>query len=262
MGIVSNLIADLLPYKDLLLVVSLVIVGLVYVYLSRNLSALSRRLNLPEDIVNALRLIVRVFTIAVTAGIIATLFDVPLTLLLGGSTVVGAVIGFGASQTINNVIAGIYVTIARPFLVKDFVRIGDAEGQVEEISINYTKLYTPTFNLLMIPNIQVINSKVLNITHGDLIKYTFSVGFSHDLNKEQLVENCIKPAIVDFVNQNKEVLPREPEYYLDNLDREGCRFAFRLFVSKGEARLIYMLKPQLLGMIMKRWGSVRAESQK
>ena len=78
---------------------------------------------------------------------------------------------FGSSQTINNVAAGFYVLLSRPFRVKDYVRIGDVEGQVEEIGINYTKLYTPSFNLLLIPNTQVMSNRVLNCTHEGYIKY-------------------------------------------------------------------------------------------
>ena len=33
--------------------------------------------------------------------------------------------------------------MSQPFKVKDYVKIGDLEGRVEEISINYTSLYTP-----------------------------------------------------------------------------------------------------------------------
>ena len=59
-----------------------------------------------------------------------------------------------SSQTINNIVAGFYVIASRHFRVGDYVKIGDVEGQVEEISINYTKLYTPSFNLLVVPNVQ------------------------------------------------------------------------------------------------------------
>ena len=48
--------------------------------------------------------------------------------MVRGVAVIGAgVIGFGSSQTINNVAAGLYVIISKPFRVKDYVKIGDAE---------------------------------------------------------------------------------------------------------------------------------------
>jgi small-conductance mechanosensitive channel len=32
-------------------------------------------------------------------------------------------------------------------MVRDYVKIGDTEGEVREITINYTKIYTPTYNI-------------------------------------------------------------------------------------------------------------------
>ena len=89
------------------------------------------------------------------------------------SALIGAFLGFWSSQTINNVVAGFYVLLTQPFKVKDYVRIGSLEGQVEEITLNYMKLYTPIFNLLKVPNTQVMNNRILNLTHEGFIKYTF-----------------------------------------------------------------------------------------
>ncbi len=44
---------------------------------------------------------------------------------------------------------------------------------MEEITFNYMKLYTPTFNLLKVPNTQVMNNRILNLTYEGFIKYTF-----------------------------------------------------------------------------------------
>ncbi len=62
---------------------------------------------------------------------------------------------------------------------------------MEEITINYTNLYTLTFNLLKVPNTQVMNSRVLNMTHEGFIKYTFTVSFSHEVPNNILIEGCI-----------------------------------------------------------------------
>lgn len=256
MGVVADMISVAVAYRDELIVASLLIVGLIYLYLSRNLSKLSQRLGLPRDVENAVRLIIRVVIMAIYVALFASLFNVPLSVLVGSSALAGAVIGFGASQTINNIIAGLYVIIARPFLLRDFVRIGDVEGQVEEISINYTKLYTSSFNILNIPNVQVINSKVLNITHEDLIKYTFSIGFSHNLDTQQLIDRCLRPGVEEFVAKNKAILPRDPEYYLEKVDMDRLTFKVRMFVPKGEAKLLYRLQPDLLNMIMNRKSSL------
>ena len=124
----------------------------VYKFLSRFLSRTSRRLELDPHMQNSFRLLLRVVMLLVGLAAVFSVYALPAEWFIGGSALVGAAIGFGSSQTINNVVAGFYVVVSRPFKVKDYVRIGDVEGQVEEISINYTKLYTPSFNILLLPN--------------------------------------------------------------------------------------------------------------
>lgn len=68
--------------------------------------------------------------------------------LISVSALGGAAIGFASTQTLGNFLAGIYLMVSRPFMVNDYVRIGDVEGEVREITVNYTKIYTPTFNIL------------------------------------------------------------------------------------------------------------------
>ena len=99
---------------------------------------------------NLLRLVLRVIAIMLAIIIIFSIYELPTGWFLGSSALVGAVIGFGSSQTINNVAAGFYVIISKPFEVKDYVKIGDVEGQVEEraqqIQKHHSSEYYPKKN--------------------------------------------------------------------------------------------------------------------
>jgi small-conductance mechanosensitive channel len=246
---------DQLPmeYRLILGAAILVAIAIAYKLLSRFISRTGERLQLEPHATNALRLVLRVVAIVVASSAVFTVFEIPPTVFVGGSALIGAFLGFGSSQTINNIVAGFYVLITQPFKVKDYVKIGDLEGQVEEITINYTNLYTPTFNLLKVPNTQVMNSRVLNMTHEDFIKYTFTINFSHDVPNTVLMEQCIQPAIDEFHDKHEEDQLRKPEVYMDYTDRWGRSFLIRFFIPKGEAKKLYVLKPELLSMIMERW---------
>jgi len=237
----------------LLSVVIVACIGILYKLLSLFISRTGERLELEAHAMNGLRLILRVVAIVIAFSAVFTVFDIPTSIFVGGSALIGAFLGFGSSQTINNIVAGFYVLITQPFKVKDYVKIGDLEGQVEEIAINYTNLYTPTFNLLKVPNTQVMNSRVLNMTHEGFIKYTFNVGFSHEVPNNILMEGCIQPAIEEFHAKHEADQLRKPEAYLDQSDRLGRSFLIRFFIPKGEARSLYVLKPELMAMIMERW---------
>jgi small-conductance mechanosensitive channel len=244
--------------KNLLLsIVALTAISIAYKMLSRFISRAGKRIELEPHAMNAIRLILRVVAIMVTSTFLFSVWDLPTNWLVGSSALVGAFLGFGSSQTINNIVAGFYVLVTQPFKVKDYVKIGDLEGQVEEITINYTNLYTPTFNLLKVPNTQVMNSRILNLTHQGYIKYTFTVGFNHSVSNDAIMERCIEPSVDEFHKRHKDEQLRRPEAYLASSDRLGTRFLIRIFIPKGEAKNLYVLQPELLNMIMERWYALK-----
>ena len=237
-------------------------ISIIVIYFSYKtvLSVLKRRgadLGLEPHVINALRLVVRVVAIIVSSTAILTIFDLPADLFVGTSALLGAALGFGSSQTINNVVAGFYVLLSQPFKVEDYVKIGDLEGQVEEIAINYTNLYTPTFNLLKVPNTQVMNSRILNLTHEGSIKYTFTIGFSQEFTEEDIMMKVIAPAIKEFCKVCGKDGIRTPEAYLETANRLEKVYLIRLFIPKGEASALYRLQPQLLQLIMRKFDALK-----
>jgi small-conductance mechanosensitive channel len=244
-------------YKFSISIISIVAIFIAYKFLSRFISRTGKEVELEPHAMNAVRLVFRVVAIMVASTILLSVWDLPSDWFVGSSALIGAFLGFGSSQTINNIVAGFYVLVTQPFKVKDYVKIGDLEGQVEEITINYTNLYTPTFNLLKVPNTQVMNSRILNLTHEGFIKYTFNVGFNHEVSSDTIMERCIEPAIDEFHEKYKVEQLRKPEAYLDSSDRFGIFFLIRIFIQKGEAKNLYVLQPELLDLIMERWYAIK-----
>jgi small-conductance mechanosensitive channel len=244
-------------------ILTVVIVVVVYKIISRSILFFSRRYELSPHVANLLRLVLRVAVIVFTGGVLMSIYGLPSEIFVAGTTITGAIIGFGSSQTINNLIAGLYVIFSRPFVVKDYVKIGDAEGQVEEISINYTKLYTPSFNILAIPNTQVMNNKILNCTYEGFIRESFSIGLPHSslFTNDEILKECFEPAIEEFNSKHSDKQIRRPEALFEKSDNAGRSFKIRIFIPKGDARTLYALEPELYGMIMNRWDLERKKRQ-
>ena len=239
-------------------IVTVILVYAVYRVIAGFIKRKGQQQELEPHVRNILRLLLRVVAIVIATTTVFNIFEIPTNVFLGSSALIGAAIGFGSSQTINNIVAGFYVLLTQPFKVKDYVRIADLEGQVEEISINYTSLYTPTFNLLKVPNTQVMNSKILNMTHEGNIKYTYKVNFGHELTEKQVMDMILKPAIEDFHKNCGDGGFRCPEPYMDVVDRLGKTYMIRLFIPKGEARTLYTMQPELTRLIMGKYDEVRA----
>jgi small-conductance mechanosensitive channel len=245
-------------YRIGIAAVALLVLYIIYNTLLRVLKNRGEELGLEPHVVNALKLLLRVAWLIVTSTSLLTIFDLPADLFVGTSALLGAALGFGSSQTINNVVAGFYVLLSQPFKVEDYVKIGDLEGQVEEISINYTNLYTPTFNMLKVPNIQVMNSRILNLTHEGYIKYTFTIGFSHEFSESDIIQKVIEPAIKEFCTVYGKDDVRTPEAYLDSANRLEKVYLIRLFIPKGEAGELFRLQPRLNQLIMRNFDVLKA----
>ena len=236
---------------------ALCVVYLAYRLIGGFMQSRSEKAQLEPHIINILMLILRIVFVTIAVTSVLQIFNVSTSIFLGGSALIGAALGFGSSQTINNIVAGFYVLISQPFKVKDYVKIGDLEGQVEGISVNYTNLYTPTFNLMKVPNTQVLSSRILNMTHEGLIKYTYSVNFDHTFTEERVFKEILEPAIQDFHRFCDDGSIRCPEAYLDSADRFGKTYKVRLFIPKGEAKMLYTMQPELNQLIMKHFDKVR-----
>lgn len=64
--------------------------------------------------------------------------------LLAGAGVLGLAVGFGAQSLVKDVITGFFILFEDQFSVGDYVKIGSAEGTVEEIGLRTTKVKSPT----------------------------------------------------------------------------------------------------------------------
>ncbi|MCW4051439.1 MAG: mechanosensitive ion channel family protein [Candidatus Bathyarchaeota archaeon] len=238
-------------------IAALIVISVVYRVIVRFMVDKGSEIGLEPHVMNAMKLVVRVVAIIIAFTTVFTMFDLPTDLFVGASALLGAALGFGSSQTINNIVAGFYVLFSQPFKVKDYVKIGDLEGQVEEISINYTSLYTPSFNLLKVPNTQVLGSRILNMTHEGYIRYTYKMSFSHDFSESQLTEEVLEPAIKEFQRDHGDGELRSPEAYLKSVNRLEKAYIIRLFIPKGNAKMLYTTEPELTKYIMRHYDKLK-----
>jgi small-conductance mechanosensitive channel len=226
----------------------------------RGISRYSKRVKLAKHAENILRLIARLVIAAV--GVVALLqhLGVGVEWFVGLSALTGAAIGFASTQTVGNFLAGLYIMISKPFMVRDYVKIGDVEGEVREITINYTKIYTPTYNIMEIPNRKVLDSTILNYsTKKDIIDYSIEIGFPHSekITNEELIEKCIMPEVEKFYTRYKEILPKKPEFGMCKMTRLERGFLIRMFFPEGKIDTFYDIQPELMQNIVNSWDACR-----
>jgi len=93
----------------------------------------------------------------------------------------------------------------KPFMVGDYVEIGDAAGTVVEIGMVHTKLNTTDNCRLVLPNSTVVSTQVRNYSAEPSRRVDLVVGASYDAPAER-----VKETLLEVVHAHKKVL-QDPE---------------------------------------------------
>lgn len=124
----------------------------------------------------------------------------------GVSVFVGILFSLGSSNAIANMVAGLVITYMRPFKIGDFIKIGDVSGEVIEKTALVTRIRTPKFEDITIPNSTVLSSTSTNyssntkhVNNGLLIHTTVTIGYDvpwKDIYKA-LIEAALKTEMIE-----------------------------------------------------------------
>lgn len=99
-----------------------------------------------------------------SAVIMLGVLGVDTTPILAGAGIIGLAAGLGAQSLVTDLVSGFFILFENQYLVGDVVRIGDAEGRVEAVSIRHTQIRDEHGKLFIIPNGQV--KTVINYSKG------------------------------------------------------------------------------------------------
>lgn len=251
------------------IVLSIAAVGVVFLaerLVRRVVTRFSRRIGLRKHLENLFKLVLRILIYSVGIIVVLEIWGLPTEWFLSVSALGGAAIGFASTQTLGNLLAGLYIMVSRPFEVNDYVKIGGSEGEVSEITLNYVKLYTPTYTTVEIPNSVVLNSTIQRYMSDGVIDYSFTMSLAGKVYEASwvsvadLFEEIVEPTLEEFWRRHGDVLPRRPEASLSEVAFLNRSVMVRVFFPKGQAKLLFDLLPELQMMILSRLDEYRAKA--
>jgi moderate conductance mechanosensitive channel len=137
--------------------------------------------------------------------------------VLGTFTVI---IGIAAQPFLENVIAGIVISIGQPFRIRDTVTVDGEYGTVELIALTYTVIRRWDWVRYVIPNSILFKKEFLNYTLIDNNRLThveFWVSPEADLE-------TVKEHATEAVRDSSSFVPTEdPSFWVMELGKEGIR---------------------------------------
>ena len=104
------------------------------------------------------------------------------TPILAGAGIVGLTVGLGAQKIVQDVLNGLFLLFEDQILEGDYVRIGDTEGVVEQMSLRITRVRDRFGRLHLMRNGEIQN--VINYSRGwTLTVVEMGVAYEDDLAK-------------------------------------------------------------------------------
>lgn len=254
---VYNTILEVLalaPYYIIILI-ELVVIFVVVFFADRIVVRYIRRIgkeyDLSPDVVNSLKVITRFFIILFGLWAIATVGGIPSDWIISVSAIAGAAIGFASTRTIGNFIAGIYMLISKPFHINDYIKIGDVEGIVKEITINYTKILTRDGKTVLIVNQDALKSKIVLFSQNGVYTYSITVTFDHSLTDSEL--EGIFEKVIDKFKQEK---VDDVTYSLIAISRLERKYTFCLAMKNIKDLLT--VPQEFLRHVIREWDTLKA----
>ncbi len=214
-----------------------------------------------------LRRIQRLIVALLLALIIVSVLFVNWYTALISVGVVSVIVGLSVQTPMTSFIGWIYLLVRRPYRVGDRIQMGEATGDVIDISYIDTTLWEfggkylssdhPSGRIIKFPNSKVLNSVVYNYS-WPLFPYIwneikFQIGYQSDLQfvaetMQRIVEEELGEAMLERVQLYRELLAKTP---VDELEvRAHPRVIFRADeVTWINAVVRYLVSPREAGSV-------------
>ncbi len=115
-----------------------------------------------------------------------TLSDRPLTSIIAGLGVVSLAIALASQDTLKNFFGSLVIFADKPFELGDRIVVDGHDGPVEEVGFRSTRIRTLTGHLVTIPNAELANKTVLNISKRPYIRRLANITITYDTPPEKV----------------------------------------------------------------------------
>lgn len=166
---------------------------------------------------------------------LATILGVPVASFLAILGAAGLAIGLALQGSLSNFAGGVLILLFKPFQVGDVIEGQGHTGTVSKIDILYTHLYTFDNKEVVIPNGNLANSDVVNITSQPTRRVDLNVGVSYgtDLKKARAV-------IFEILQKDNRVhIDPEPVVWLNAFGDSSLDLVVRAWTNKEDYWSVY-----------------------
>ncbi len=113
-------------------------------------------------------------------------FGIEITALVAGLGIGGIAVALAVQNVLGDLFASLSIVLDKPFVIGDFVIVGDLMGSVEHIGLKTTRVRSLSGEQLVFSNNDLLSSRVRNFKRMQERRIVFSFGLLYDTEPETL----------------------------------------------------------------------------
>ena len=150
--------------------------------------------------------------------------------LLGSAGIMGVVIGFAFRDIVENYLAGILLTVRRPFAPREHVRIDSHEGRVVALSARTTVLMTLDGNELQLPNAMVFKAVILNLSRNPQRRLEFAL----TIDSKASISTALRLALETIAQVSGVLAEPAPAGRVEQDSLSGTELRFTAWIDQSQ----------------------------
>ncbi len=154
-------------------------------------------------------------------------FGVNVTALLAGLSIAGIAVGFAAKDTLENFISGVTILLDKPFAIGDVIQVEGTYGVVEDLTLRSTRVKTLNNQIMVLPNVHMVNQKVINFTMLGVVRVDIEFGIAYKEFPQQARE-----VVLPLTEGDDDLHPEfAPEVVVTKLNDSSIDMQLRVFLK-------------------------------
>jgi small-conductance mechanosensitive channel len=148
--------------------------------------------------INIIHFVARILLWAVVILLILDNLGVNITALVAGLGVGGVAVALAVQTILSDLLSSLSIALDKPFVIGDFLMVGDMLGSVEYVGLKTTRLRSLSGEQLVFSNTDLLGSRIRNFGRMYERRVAFNLGVTYGTTREQLrkIPEIIREAIL------------------------------------------------------------------
>jgi small-conductance mechanosensitive channel len=111
---------------------------------------------------------------------------IQITALIAGLGISGIAVALAVQNILGDLFASLSIVLDRPFIIGDFIIVGDQMGTIEHVGLKTTRARSLSGEQLIFSNTDLLNSRIRNFRRMDERRILFNLGVTYQTSAEKL----------------------------------------------------------------------------